>query len=132
MSRRHKMGHRFVEVLPAELDPGVLYISGAHSVVAHLCCCGCDREVVTPLGSAGWTLKYDGQVSLSPSIGNGAYACKSHYVIQASRVRWMSNMTSKQHVRAHARDQEAAQYLTESWLGRAKRVLGGIFSRTRS
>lgn len=132
MSRRHEMDHQFVEVLPTQLESGVLYISGIHNIVAHLCCCGCDREVVTPLGPAGWTLRYDGQVSLSPSIGNGAYDCGSHYVIQASHVRWMSNMTPEQHVRAHARDQQAAQQLNESWLERVKRTLGGLLRRTRS
>ncbi|WP_371415812.1 DUF6527 family protein [Oerskovia sp. KBS0722] len=126
------MDHQFVDVLPARLDSGVLYISGTHNIVAHLCCCGCDREVVTPLGPAGWSLRYDGQVSLTPSIGNGGYDCRSHYIIQASRVRWLSNMTTAQHARAQARDQEAAQHLNPSWLDRAKRTLGDLFRRTRS
>ena len=132
MSRRHEMDHQFVEVLPAQLEAGVLYISGTHNVVAHLCCCGCDREVVTTLGPAGYTLRYDGKVSLSPSIGNGAYNCRSHYVIQASRVRWLPNMTPEQHVRAQTRDQEAAQQLNKSCPDRAKRTLGGILRRARS
>lgn len=131
MSRHHELDHQFVEVLPVQLDPGVLYISGTHNIVAHLCCCGCAREVVTPLGPAGWTLRYDGQVSLSPSIGNGAYDCRSHYVILASRVRWLSNMTPAQHAWAQARDQEAAQSLNQSWLDRAKRTLADLLRRTR-
>jgi hypothetical protein len=125
------MDHQFVEVLPAHLEAGVLYISGTHNIVAHLCCCGCGREVVTPLSPAGWTLRYDGQVSLSPSIGNGAHDCRSHYVIQASRVRWLSNMTLEHHVRAKARDQEAAQQLNRSWLDRAKGTLGDLLRHTR-
>ncbi len=132
MNRRHEIDHQFVEVLPAQLDPGTLYISGTHNIVAHLCCCGCDREVVTPLGPAGWTLRYDGRVSLSPSVGNGAYDCKSHYVIEASRVRWLSNMTPEQHLRARSRDQEAAQHLNPSWLDRAKRTLADLFRSPRS
>lgn len=131
MSRRHEVDHRFVEVLPTELDPGVLYISGSHNIVAHLCCCGCGKEVVTPLGQAGWTLRYDGRVSLSPSVGNGAYECKSHYVIQASRVRWLSNMTPEQHTLAQARDQAAALELDLSWLDRAKRIIGDLVRRRR-
>lgn len=125
------MDHRFVEVLPTALDPGVLYISGTHDIVAHLCCCGCGNEVVTPLGPAGWTLRYDGRVSLSPSIGSGAYDCKSHYVIQASHVRWLSKMTSEQHRRAQVRDQAAALELNLSWLDRAKRMLGDLVRRAR-
>jgi isoaspartyl peptidase/L-asparaginase-like protein (Ntn-hydrolase superfamily) len=132
MSRRHEMDHQFVEVLPTQLDSGVLYISGTHSIVAHLCCCGCGSEVVTPLGPAGWTLRYNGRVSLSPSIGNGAYACRSHYVIQTSHVRWLSSMTPKQHLRDQARDQAAAQQLNLSWLHRAKRMLGDLVRRTPS
>ena len=131
MSRRNEVDHRFVEVLPSELDPGVLYISGSHNIVAHLCCCGCGKEVVTPLGQVGWTLRYDGRVSLSPSVGNGAYDCKSHYVIQASRVRWLSNMTPEQHIRAQARDQAAALELDLSWLDRAKRMVGDLVRRKR-
>ena len=131
MSRRHEVGHRFVEVLPTELDPGVLYISGSHNIVAHLCCCGCGKEVVTPLGEAGWTLRYDGRISLSPSVGNGAYDCKSHYVIQASRVRWLSNMTPEQHIHARARDQTAALELDLSWLDRAKRMVRDLVRRRR-
>ncbi|RPF28556.1 hypothetical protein EDD32_3089 [Georgenia muralis] len=125
------MDHRFVEVLPTPLEPGVLYISGAHNIVAHLCCCGCGTEVVTPLGPAGWALRYDGRVSLSPSIGNGAYDCKSHYVIQASHVRWLSNMTLEHHVRAQARDQAAALNLNLSRLDRAKRMVADLFRRIR-
>lgn len=131
MSRHHEVDHRFVEVMPTRLDPGVLYISGTHNIVAHLCCCGCGNEVVTPLGPAGWTLRYDGRVSLSPSIGNGARDCKSHYVIQASRVRWLSNMTLEQHAFAHARDQAAALELNLSWLDRAKRMVVDLVRRTR-
>lgn len=132
MNRRHEIDHQFVEVLPAQLDPGTLYVSGNHNIVAHLCCCGCGREVVTPLGPAGWTLRYDGRVSLTPSIGNGAYDCKSHYVIDASHVRWLPNVTPEQHLRAQSRDQEAAQHLNQSWLDRAKRTLGDLFRTTRS
>ena len=116
MSRRTKVGHRFVETLPSELEPGLLYISGSHNIIAHLCCCGCGSEVVTPLGPAGWTLRYDGQVSLTPSVGNGALPCRSHYVIHGSQVRWLSNMTPNQHARAKARDQVAATELNPSRL----------------
>lgn len=126
MSRRHEVDPLFIEVLPTELDPGVLYISGNHNIVAHLCCCGCGKEVVTPLGPAGWALRYDGTVSLSPSIGNGAYDCKSHYVIRASRVEWMSRMTTEQHLRAQARDQATALGLKPSWLDRLKRRIRGL------
>ncbi|RWZ67855.1 hypothetical protein ELQ92_00860 [Labedella populi] len=126
MSRRLEVDHRFVEELPAALKPGLVYISGTHNIAAHLCCCGCNEEIVTPLGKAGWTLHYDGQVTLSPSIGNGALACSSHYIIRESRIRWLSDMTESQHARAHARDHAAAQELNatqEPWLARALKVI---------
>lgn len=90
----HHIEHAFVDVLPGALAENTLYISGTHNVAAHLCCCGCGAEVITPLSLAGWSLQYDGRVSLYPSIGNGALACRSHYVIRTSQVR-SSNATSR-------------------------------------
>lgn len=109
-SSRH-IGHAFVDVLPNALTADTLYISGAHNVAAHLCCCGCGAEVITPLGPAGWSLQYDGRVSLYPSIGNGALACRSHYVIRTSQVRWLKAMGTIQHERAHQQDKQAAHDL---------------------
>ncbi|WP_376698491.1 DUF6527 family protein [Cellulomonas fimi] len=131
MSHVHSVDHRFVELLPTPLERGVLYISGAHDIVAHLCLCGCGNEVVTPLGPAGWVLRYDGRVSLSPSIGNGALPCKSHYVIQGSRVHWLSKMTEDQHHRAQARDRDAVRGLNPTRLGRAKRLFTSLLRRGR-
>lgn len=128
MKRRVEVDHRFVDVLPAALEAGVVYISGTHNIAAHLCCCGCGAEIVTPLGKAGWTLRYDGQVSLSPSIGNGALACRSHYVICESRIQWLADMTASQHARSHARDRVVARELNatrEPWL---TRVLKAVFN----
>lgn len=128
MIRWHEVDHKFVEVLPASLEPGTVYISGTHNIAAHLCCCGCGEEIVTPLGRAGWSLYYDGELTLSPSIGNGAMACRSHYIIRDSRVRWLSDMTDEQHSRAHARDLAAVRDLnaTRRWslLGALRIVLG--------
>lgn len=86
----------FVESFPTSLQPGVLYVSVAYSTAAHLCCCGCGNEVVTPLSRSQWVLTFDGQVSLRPSIGNWALPCKSHYVIDAGQVRWARAFTESQ------------------------------------
>ncbi|MDT3315652.1 DUF6527 family protein [Microbacterium sp. KSW4-11] len=131
MSRHLEVDHQFVEVLPAVLEPGLVYISGTHNIAAHLCCCGCDEEIVTPLGKAGWTLHYDGQVTLSPSIGNGALACRSHYIIRDSQIRWLSEMTEKQHARAHARDHAAVQELHAMRGPRLAQALRAIFNWLR-
>lgn len=38
-------------------------------------------------------MKYDGEaVTLSPSIGNGAYKCRSHYFIRENSVVWLGKM----------------------------------------
>ena len=39
----------FVKAIPAELEERTLYASMDYATVAHKCCCGCGREVVTPL-----------------------------------------------------------------------------------
>lgn len=79
----------FVDAIPRELDRGTLYISIPFATVLHSCCCGCGREVVTPLSPTGWTLSYDGDsVSLDPSIGNWSFPCQSHYWIRRNRVEW--------------------------------------------
>jgi hypothetical protein len=81
--------HQFVECVPDQLEDGVVYVSVTYATVVHRCCCGCGREVVTPLSRTGWTLSFDGEsISLSPSIGNWSFPCRSHYWIRRNRVQW--------------------------------------------
>lgn len=81
--------HHFVPWIPEELVDGHLYICLEHATAVHLCCCGCRSEVVTPLAPNDWLLTFDGEtVSLSPSIGNWSFACRSHYWIRNNRVAW--------------------------------------------
>src|SRR2546425_4881089 len=89
MSRISSLRHEFVGSAPSRLEPGVLYVSFLYSSVLHACCCGCGREVVTPLSPARWRLIYDGQtITLDPSIGNWSFPCRSHYWIRKSKVVW--------------------------------------------
>ncbi len=84
----------FVELVPHELSPGILYLALEHAVAVHLCACGCSTKVVTPLHPAGWQLFFDGDsVSLTPSIGNSQFPCRSHYWIRENRVRWTAPMS---------------------------------------
>lgn len=84
-----KLNHKFVEFIPEALDDDVLYVSVIHGTAVHRCCCGCGREVVTPLTPADWKLTFDGEtVSLYPSIGNWNFPCRSHYWITKNRVEW--------------------------------------------
>ena len=81
-----------VESAPAQLEPGILYISIKYHTVLHLCACGCGEEVVIPLAPDQWQLLYDGKtVSLRPSIGNFRFPCQSHYFISKNKVEWVSD-----------------------------------------
>ena len=96
MSRLQSLRHRHVEYMPEQLDQGVLYISKRFRTASHLCCCGCGLKVVTPLNPAKWTLIDHGAcVSLSPSIGNWNFPCRSHYLIIKNCVRWAGSFSDR-------------------------------------
>ena len=95
----------YVEFIPEHIEEGVLYISERYRTAVHMCCCGCGREVVTPLSPAEWLVKRNGgRVSLWPSIGNWSYPCRSHYVIWDSRILEAKAMTERQIQRGKAND----------------------------
>lgn len=99
--------HQFVEFIPPDLREGMLYVSIPYATAAHLCACGCGNKVVTPISPADWQLIFNGDsVSLTPSIGNWAFLCKSHYWIRAGTVRWAPRWTDRQI--AEGRDRDAA------------------------
>jgi hypothetical protein len=96
MTRRASLKHQFVEFIPEDLSEDTLYISIRFATASHLCCCGCRNKVVTPLHPAGWKLIFDGKtVSLSPSVGNWSFPCKSHYWIRANRVQWVEQWSDE-------------------------------------
>lgn len=81
--------HRFVNQIPEILEDNVIYVSIPFETVIHKCCCGCGKEVVTPLSPTGWSLIFDGEtITLDPSIGNWNFECKSHYFIKKNKVVW--------------------------------------------
>lgn len=88
MRMRTTISHEFVEVIPDQLDDGVLYVCIPYTTAVHKCVCGCGHEVVTPLARRQWSLIFDGEtISLKPSIGNWSFPCRSHYWIHAGAVR---------------------------------------------
>lgn len=102
----------YVEYIPERLEVGVLYISERYRTAVHKCCCGCGKEVVTPLSPAEWSVKLNhGLISLWPSIGNFGFPCRSHYVIRDGRVLEAKAMTDRQIRLLKARDRtdKAAQ-----------------------
>lgn len=83
------ISHEFVELIPDQLENGIIYVSLKYCTAIHKCCCGCGNEVVTPLSPTDWTLIFDGKsISLYPSVGNWSFDCKSHYWITNNRVEW--------------------------------------------
>ena len=112
-----KLRHEFLDHIPEQLDDGVLYVSIRFGTVVHRCACGCGEEVVTPLGPVEWRLIYDGRtVSLTPSIGNWSFACRSHYWIDEGIVRWASGFSEAKVAlaRQEARTRRDGYYETES------------------
>ena len=84
------MQHKFVDIIPEDIEENVLYISLKYNVTKHLCPCGCGSEIVASLGPDRWKLSYDGKtVSLNPSIGNFYHKCKSHYYIKNDAIIWL-------------------------------------------
>lgn len=90
----------YVDSMPSTKEEGVLYISKTHGLAIHLCACGCGEQVVTPLNgnwpywpnkTGGWdfTVHEDGTVTLSPSIGNFQFPCRSHYFIRRNKIVWV-------------------------------------------
>ena len=87
----YEMKREVVHRVPAELEEGILYGCLDCDVVVHKCACGCGEKVVLPLSPEHWKLTYDGEVTLSPSIGNYQYECKSHYFIRNGNVVWVES-----------------------------------------
>ncbi len=116
MIRYKRLEPRFVEDIPEQLQLGFLYISMRYATAVHLCCCGCKREVVTPLSPAQWRLTFDGEnVSLHPSIGNWSLPCRSHYFLSNGRVSEASSWSDEEVEHGRARDKRArsAYYQTK-------------------
>ena len=81
--------HKFVDIIPDNIEEGMIYISIPYATAIHKCCCGCGSEVVTPFSPTQWSLIFDGEsVTLDPSIGNWSLKCKSHYFIRNNKVKW--------------------------------------------
>lgn len=113
MKKIEQFENEFVIAIPEKLQAGVLYVSIEYATVAHLCCCGCGREVVTPLSPTDWKITYDGQTcSLNPSVGNWSFPCQSHYWIRDGKVRWAEQWSPDQIQagRNHDRRAKAQQF----------------------
>jgi ferredoxin len=96
--RKVEITPAYVEYMPPweKMKQGVLYISKRGCIACHLCLCGCGEKVAMPLDEVitetekfatempegGWALtEKHNRVSLTPSIGNFDFPCRSHYII---------------------------------------------------
>jgi hypothetical protein len=117
IKRSLKIKHEFVELIPKERQPGIIYVSIPYATAVHDCFCGCGTKVVTPIRPTGWQLTYDGEsVSLFPSVGNWAFPCRSHYWIKRNRVVWAGDMTPEEIDQIRARDRA----IREAYYGEQK------------
>ena len=95
MMRMRAIELEFVEQIPAEIDPGKLYVSLKYRTSAHLCGCGCGSRVILRLSPRHWCVILDGEtVSMYPSVGNWQLPCRSHYWIRDGRIveaEWWSD-----------------------------------------
>ncbi|WP_113960530.1 DUF6527 family protein [Roseimicrobium gellanilyticum] len=106
---------RFVKQMPEALEGNTLYVSIEHCTVMHLCCCGCGREVVTPLSPTDWQLYFDGEsLSLTPSIGNWRFPCRSHYWIRRSRAEWCPSWDDSREEKPSSEPAESSDGVAES------------------
>jgi len=106
--RYRTLEHHLVKHFPEPLEQGILYVSMEYASVAHSCCCGCGEEVITPLSPTDWKMTFDGEtISLWPSIGSWTLACRSHYVIDKSRVRVAESWSDAQIEAERKRDRRA-------------------------
>lgn len=94
MAKIREIRPEIVSQIPVELADGVLYVCPSAYVAVHACCCGCGEEVVTPLVPTEWRLEMRrGRATLSPSVGNHDYPCRSHYIIADNKVIWAGAMS---------------------------------------
>ncbi|WP_288185005.1 DUF6527 family protein [uncultured Sporomusa sp.] len=93
MIQKTAITFKFVEFIPPVLENMTIYISIPYTTVVHKCCCGCGKQVVTPLSPTDWKLIFDGKtISLDPSIGNWSFSCQSHYWIWNNTVLWTNRL----------------------------------------
>lgn len=130
MTRISIIKPEFVEFIPAQLSPGVLYISKRYSTASHLCCCGCGLEVVTPLNPAKWRLiESNGSVSLNPSVGNWSFPCQSHYWLSGNRVQWAGAMSAERVAAVKARDRRDVETMAQPPQGLFVRFIKAVAAK---
>jgi hypothetical protein len=103
-----------VKYMPAQLEPGILYVSDEFEIAVHLCACGCGEKIRTPLGPTEWKVSVEKRragPSVWPSIGNWQLPCHSHYIIRRGNVIWCNQWTPEEITAGrHAEEERRARY----------------------
>ncbi|MEL7688976.1 MULTISPECIES: DUF6527 family protein [Sphingomonadales] len=111
MNKRAHLSPEFVDTIPATIEQGKIYISIDFATAIHSCACGCGMEVVTPFSPTDWKLVFDGvSISLSPSIGNWSFPCRSHYWIRQNQVHWAGDWTDEEINAGRANDRRSKEH----------------------
>lgn len=108
--KQARFRHVEVDSIPEKLQANTLYVTTEGDVAGHLCACGCGREVITPLSPTDWSITIERHgPTLSPSIGNWAFPCRSHYFIWNGAAVWARDMSDKAIAQGRRRDRTCKQ-----------------------
>jgi len=131
MTRASSLTFTPCDRFPDEPEAGTFYYSEDFRSSLHLCACGCGSRVVLPIKPAGWSLDQAGDdFSLSPSVGNREFACRSHYLIKRGDIVWLPAMSDREVAVSRARDAEHIRQVHYQPIWRRfVGWLGGIFKR---
>lgn len=131
MIRVRRLEHQFVQFIPETLQPSKLYISLEYRTAAHICCCGCGAEVVTPLSPTDWSITFDGDsISMWPSVGNWNLPCRSHYVIDRGEVLDATGWSRDWTMDDVARERDRNELAKRIYYSRGKGTLSGLADRS--
>src|SRR6266851_1105132 len=129
MRQEKLLRHEFVEFIPdsEHMEEQTLYVSMQFATVIHKCCCGCGKEVVTPLSPTDWKIIFDGKtISLDPSIGNWSFECQSHYWIRGNAVLWVPQWSRERIEIGRAHD----RFAKERHFDQVSKVTNGATNNT--
>jgi len=119
-----------VQFMPNELEPEILYVSKEYGVAGHLCPCGCNSKIITPLDPTEWKfIEKNNKPTLYPSIGNWQLPCRSHYWIQNGKIEWSYQWTEKEIEDGRRLEDEQRQAYYNKLPKKNKKAIKSFFNR---